>query len=178
MIRAMLRLCFSDATILKRFLEADTNTKKDTFWCYFAAVLTNEVGVAVSAKRLRDKYKKVKCEYKAHADDLCRTEWFSGKTGVANEIMFDSNESDYGQRGSADEKRDKAQSRSQSSCTRDGSRNGGYCGGFQMCPTDDLAALLRTSQEENRCVMERMVEMQEKQNALMEQLINAIVHKK
>ncbi|CAK4543389.1 unnamed protein product, partial [Aphanomyces euteiches] len=109
MIRSMLRLRFTDPTIVSRFLAADTNNKKDTFWCYFAAVLTSEVGLGVSAKRLRDKYKKVKHEYKAHCDDIGRTgngeiktkpprylhilqEWFLGRTGVANESMFDSND--------------------------------------------------------------------------------------
>ncbi|KAG9412903.1 hypothetical protein AC1031_015794 [Aphanomyces cochlioides] len=58
---------------MSRFLAADTNNKKETFWCYFAAVLTSEVGVGVSAKRLRDKYKKVKHEFKAHCDDVGRT---------------------------------------------------------------------------------------------------------
>ncbi|KAH9108791.1 hypothetical protein LEN26_000520 [Aphanomyces euteiches] len=209
MIRSMLRLRFTDAVILKRFLGADTNTKKETFWCYFAAVLTNEVGVAVTAKRLRDKYKKVKCEYKAHADDLNRTgnqeprakpprylpilqEWFSGKTGVANEVMFDSNDSDDEQRESADESQETTVPKKpfMIECTTKpkagvnllahemGRGREAIAEAFKTSrPTDDLAALLRSTHEENRSVLERMVEMQQRQNALMEQLITAIAQK-
>ncbi|KAG9409347.1 hypothetical protein AC1031_019599 [Aphanomyces cochlioides] len=208
MIRSMLRLRFTDPTIVSRFLAADTNNKKDTFWCYFAAVLTSEVGIGVSAKRLRDKYKKVKHEYKAHCDDIGRTgnggiktkpprylhilQWFSGRTGVANESMFDSNDYDETQKEIGDDSDDEGTPIKRIKLENEPKAKAGVNlltqemgRGMQAItdafrntqPNNDITMLLRTSQEENRNVMERVVQMQERQNALMEQLMNALAHR-
>ncbi|GLE08087.1 hypothetical protein PINS_up019049 [Pythium insidiosum] len=201
----MLRLRFSNATIAKRFLDADTNPKKDAFWCYFAAVLTEESGVVVSTKRLRDKYKKVKYEYRAYTEDVGRTgnqepksrpprylpilqEWFGNKTGAGSVIMFDSNESDkevdvesFGEHAPEPKRSLKIEHEQKSKqgvnllAQEMGRGMEAIAAAFKQAqPTQDIAGLLRSAQEENRSLMERMMQAQERHNELILQLINTI----
>lgn len=53
MINAMLHLRFVDPAIARRLQNAKTNKQREIAWCYFAAVLTEEVRTPVTDKQLR-----------------------------------------------------------------------------------------------------------------------------
>lgn len=108
-LRAMLRLRFQNAAIAEKLRTADTNLKKAKAWKRFAAELTGEIGVMITDKQLRDKYKKIKSEYKQYSQDVGRTgnqppahkeprympilcEWLGGQSGISNTVLFDSND--------------------------------------------------------------------------------------
>ncbi|KAG9412905.1 hypothetical protein AC1031_015796 [Aphanomyces cochlioides] len=108
--------------------------------------------------------------------------------GNANESMFDSNDSDEPKQDIGDDSDDDNRRAKRLKVDCDSKSKAAHEMGRGMLaiadafknsqPNNDLANLLRTSQEENRNVMERIVQMQERQNALMEQLMTVLAQRK
>ncbi|KAG9407416.1 hypothetical protein AC1031_002143 [Aphanomyces cochlioides] len=106
MINTMLRIRFEDEIVARKLRNAVKKEEKDVAWTYFAAVLTEELGIVINMKQLRSKYAKEKFEHAKWSQDVARTgnqeskgrapgympilcEWFATRKGAGTGIIFD-----------------------------------------------------------------------------------------